>query len=67
FVLPIPASSAPTIDGYYRPQLGSPALNAGNNALNREPTDLASAPRIQDSQIELGAYEVKYNFECNCE
>jgi predicted outer membrane repeat protein len=67
FVLPIPASSAPTIDGYYRPQLGSPALNAGNNVLNREPTDIESAPRIQESQIELGAYEVNYNFECNCE
>jgi predicted outer membrane repeat protein len=67
FVLPIPASSAPTIDGYYRPQLGSPALNAGNNALNREPTDIESYQRIQESQIELGAYEVNYNFECNCE
>jgi predicted outer membrane repeat protein len=67
FVLPIPASSAPTIDGYYRPQLGSPALNAGNNALNREPTDIESSLRIQESQIELGAYEVNYNFECNCE
>jgi predicted outer membrane repeat protein len=66
FVLPIPASSAPSIDGYYRPQLGSPALNAGNNALNREPTDIESNPRIQETNIELGAYEVNYNFECNC-
>jgi predicted outer membrane repeat protein len=67
FVLPIPASNAPTIDGDYRLQLGSPVLNAGNNALNREPTDIESNPRIQESKIELGAYEVNYNFECNCE
>jgi predicted outer membrane repeat protein len=67
FMHPVSASAAPSIDGYYRPQLGSPALNAGNNALNREPTDIESAPRIQESQIELGAYEVNYNFECNCE
>ncbi|MDR2125741.1 MAG: hypothetical protein LBP63_02775 [Prevotellaceae bacterium] len=45
----------------------SSALNAGNNALNREPTDIESYQRIQESKIELGAYEVNYNFECNCE
>ncbi|MDR2125428.1 MAG: right-handed parallel beta-helix repeat-containing protein [Prevotellaceae bacterium] len=67
FVYPIPASSAPTIHGYYRPQFGSSALNAGNNALNSEPTDIESSPRIQESRIEAGAYEVNYNFECNCE
>ena len=67
FVQPEPASAAPTAAGYYRPQYGSPALNAGKNSLNTQPTDIEGSPRIQEGTIEIGAYEVNYNFDCMCD
>jgi hypothetical protein len=67
FVYPVPASAAPTIDGYYRPQYGSPLLNAGSNALNTTPHDVEGNTRIQQGTIEIGAYEIDYSLPCECE
>ncbi|MEM9079766.1 MAG: right-handed parallel beta-helix repeat-containing protein [Verrucomicrobiota bacterium] len=50
-------SSADNNYGDLRLLTGSPALNMGDNALNSEPLDLAGNPRIQNTIIDLGAYE----------
>ena len=41
----------------YSPNLGSPAVNAGNNAWMTDPYDLAGNPRILVGIVDLGAYE----------
>lgn len=61
FVAPIDPSSAPTTTGNYRLQVGSPAIDAGNNSLNLTPTDLDGQPRIQSDTVDLGAYESAFS------
>lgn len=51
-----PQFVSPTTDDYHLID-GSPAINTGTSSQNQESTDLASRPRIQDGQIDLGAYE----------
>lgn len=56
---------APTIEGDYRLSGGSPAVDAGNGLYllptpSGEPAggyDLARTPRIQQAQVDIGAYE----------
>jgi len=54
---PSPAN-APTLEGNLRLQLGSPAINAGNNDyVTGTATDLDGNPRILDLIVDLGPYE----------
>jgi hypothetical protein len=66
FVSPQNASAAPTTEGEYRLQSGSPAVNAGNNTYydsNQTPdlsaitTDLGGTARVKGGTIDMGAYE----------
>ena len=66
FVAYEPASSAPSTAGDYRLQAGSPCIDAGDNALYLAAqgipdftgeTDLAGAPRLFGTTIDMGAYE----------
>lgn len=57
FVISVNPVNAPTIDGDLRLLYGSPAINMGDNSFNSEAFDLTGADRIQDSTIDLGAYE----------
>jgi hypothetical protein len=65
FVL-LAASAAPTTDGDYRLQNGSPAINAGSNAyygsdqtpnISTVTTDLDGTERIKGGTVDMGAYE----------
>jgi hypothetical protein len=65
FVLPVPASSAPTSAGNYRLQAGSPAVNVGSDSfyeIGQSPdlraitTDLDGKPRFNGT-VDMGAYE----------
>ena len=53
--------SAPTTSGVYTLQPDSPAINSGNTISYTNITtitvDLAGNPRIQEEEIDLGAYE----------
>ncbi|WP_341301325.1 InlB B-repeat-containing protein [Lysinibacillus sp. FSL H8-0500] len=44
----------------YQLRIKSPAIDRGQNILNRTQTDLAGNPRIQGSAIDLGAYEANF-------
>ncbi|MGB6222995.1 choice-of-anchor Q domain-containing protein [Haloferula sp.] len=57
FLFPGDPSAAPTQEGDFRLEVGSPALNVGSDAANMEAKDLFGNPRIADGQIDLGAYE----------
>ena len=57
FVRPISADFAPTTEGDYRPDKGSPLINMGNNTFIATTTDLAENPRIFDKTVDIGAYE----------
>ncbi|MDR1762985.1 MAG: T9SS type A sorting domain-containing protein [Dysgonamonadaceae bacterium] len=55
FVNPI-AYTAPTTEGNYRIQRGSPVIDKGDNSALSETTDLAGRPR-KNGTIDIGAYE----------
>ncbi|RYD83138.1 MAG: hypothetical protein EOP84_08345, partial [Verrucomicrobiaceae bacterium] len=58
FVGGIDASAAPTKEGDFRLNSASPVINGGNNSYAADlATDLAGAPRIFGSAIDLGPYE----------
>ena len=57
FVRPIDADNAPTTEGDYRPDNGSPLINKGNNTFVTATVDLAGKPRIYDQTVDIGAYE----------
>lgn len=57
FINPISYTAAPTTTADLRLQLGSPAINAGNNSHNSQTSDLDGNPRIVGVAIDLGAYE----------
>ncbi len=50
-------STAPEVSGNPRLQLISPAINAGNNGLVLLAEDLDGNARIQDTTVDVGAYE----------
>ena len=57
FVRPVHADLAPTTEGDYRPDKGSPLINAGNNTFVTKSVDLDGNPRIFDKTVDIGAYE----------
>ena len=57
FLEPIDGIDAPSANGNYRLATGSPALDAGNNSYNSTGEDLDDENRIQNSTIDMGAYE----------
>ncbi|NGM63090.1 gliding motility-associated C-terminal domain-containing protein [Sphingobacterium sp. SGG-5] len=59
FVSPLTPGDAPNGDGDYRLRAGSPAINAGSNAIVNLPNDILSNARIRDGIVDLGVYEVQ--------
>ena len=61
FDTPVDPSTAPTLLGNPQLQAGSPAIDAGNTVsytnISTVTTDLAGNDRIQNSVIDMGAYE----------
>lgn len=57
FIQP-PAGSAPTVTGDFRLALGSPAIDTGLNSAATSPTDNLGHPRIFNSVVDMGAYEL---------
>lgn len=51
----------PLLDGAFVPQLGSPAINTGDNSFNFQPCDAAGGARIVAVTIDLGAFENEVN------
>lgn len=50
----------PEWDNGFNPQEGSPLINAGSNTENQTLTDLNGNMRINQHQIDIGAYEYQY-------
>ncbi|MEM1084455.1 MAG: right-handed parallel beta-helix repeat-containing protein [Verrucomicrobiota bacterium] len=57
FLIPGDPTLAPSRDGEFRLETGSPALDVGDNTANSETGDLIGNPRIDNVTIDLGAYE----------
>ena len=57
FTTPEPAANAPTAAGNYTLIACSPAINAGDNASAPAGNDLAGNARIQQTVVDMGAYE----------
>ncbi|MEM7734737.1 MAG: choice-of-anchor Q domain-containing protein [Deinococcota bacterium] len=58
FLNPEPAASAPTTAGDYRLVMGSPAIDAGDDAAAAGiSNDLAGNPRIDGAAVDMGAFE----------
>lgn len=57
FVLETNYSNAPTTSGDLHVYNGSPCLDVGDNSANPETYDLEGNDRVQNSTIDLGAYE----------
>lgn len=51
------ATLAPSVSGNFRLRTGSPAIDAGDNALVTVDFDLDGALRIQNGRVDLGPYE----------
>ncbi|MGJ8639701.1 MAG: right-handed parallel beta-helix repeat-containing protein [Opitutaceae bacterium] len=64
FVTAIDPLNAPSAAGDFRLQVGSPAVDAGDNSIYtgdiNTDTDLADYARLQDGTIDMGAYEGNY-------
>jgi predicted outer membrane repeat protein len=63
FANPIVASDAPTTTADLHLLPGSPAIDAGNNALNSSAIDLDGKARKMGLGIDLGAYEFAYRLQ----
>lgn len=58
FIDPVSPASAPTSQGYFRQNTGSPVIGQGNNSyIAGVNTDLDGWQRIIDGVVDLGAYE----------
>lgn len=57
FITDVDPNTAPTILGNTHLNTGSPAINAGDNSLVTSSTDLDGSTRIQDTTVDMGAYE----------
>ncbi len=60
FVTPAVPANAPNTNADVRLKATSTSINAGSNAVVIQALDLAGAPRIQDGQVDLGAFEGGY-------
>lgn len=60
FLNPVNPTISPTTSGDLRLRNGSPAFDLGNNTANTTSLDLAGNTRIQNTTIDLGAYEGGY-------
>lgn len=57
FAAPVDPATAPQDTGDLRPRPASPVLDAGENNHNTGPTDVAGAPRVANTTIDIGAHE----------
>ncbi len=58
FIDPVNPASAPTSQGYFRQNTGSPLIDQGNNSyITGVTTDLDGLARIIDGVVDLGPYE----------
>lgn len=57
---PVDFTSPPSSSADLRVFINSPVLNVGNNGSTSTPLDRAGKPRVQNSTIDLGAYEGGY-------
>jgi hypothetical protein len=60
FVSAASASAAPTLSGDYRMFQGSPTLDVGNNLASVGAIDLVGKNRVQQTIVDMGAYEGPY-------
>jgi hypothetical protein len=61
FIEPPDPTDAPTLAGNLRLQIGSPSIDAGNNAyVDGVTTDLDGHLRIFGPQVDLGSFEARY-------
>ncbi len=60
FVSASPSSAAPTVAGDYRIFQGSSTINTGSNLASVGAIDLAGKNRIQQTTVDIGAYEGPY-------
>ena len=58
FIVPVDPDTAPTSDGDLRLTFGSPAMDAGDDAVATAATDVEGNLRIIAPQVDMGAYEV---------
>lgn len=59
FTNPLPSGQVPSTAGDYAVDAASPAVDSGNANLAALELDLAGKPRVQGSNIDIGAYEVQ--------
>ena len=57
FVSPVDPATAPHLTGDLRLLATSPVLDAGDNSLISEAFDIAGLPRVQNTTVDMGAYE----------
>ncbi len=57
---PVNSSTPPSASADLRVFINSPVLNVGNNGSNTSLLDRAGRPRVQDTTIDLGAFEGGY-------
>ncbi|MEM1082896.1 MAG: right-handed parallel beta-helix repeat-containing protein [Verrucomicrobiota bacterium] len=57
FVSPVDPATAPHLTGDLRLLATSPALDAGDNSLISEAFDIDGLPRVQNTTVDMGAYE----------
>ena len=60
FTVPLDPALAPSTAGDFALTIFSPAVDAGDKALNPLGQDLAGDPRVINDRIDMGAYEAPY-------
>jgi predicted outer membrane repeat protein len=65
FINPVSYNSAPDTAGNYHVANNSPVINSGNNSYNTTVTDLDGNARVQNTTIDMGAYETASALKLN--